>query len=358
MHILSSFIRKRGNVYYGVLRTRDAGGRVAEKARKLDASNQAEAELALRLLLRDTEPGNGITAIEYAIRYHEGRAQRRSIELSTLRGYLDDIKAWSRYIGNAPMSALDSDMIEDAISRMFDDGNAPTTVDRWYSRLQSACRDAVRRGILEANPFENVDRPKKPAWRRNAVVGAERERMRDDILAMKPCGLKVAASLALFAGLRNAEACGTQVVDVDMGERVGWVRRSIGNGTHGWYVKNPKNNSVRDYPISDYLMLVLDEWGARGPWLIGGSAFAKPDWITEQWRRFARGNAYVGLEGKHPTFHDLRHTFATASVAAGMDVRTLQSILGHADASITLKIYASADPSAKKQARNLINEYF
>lgn len=358
MQVISSFIRQRGASYYGVMRIKDKKRGTFEKQQKLFATNIDDAELELKVLVRDTCPGNGISAIDYALKYHQGRAKRKSIEPSTLRGYLDDVRAWTRYIGNVPISKLTSSMVEDALDAMFDDGCAATTVNRRYSQLQAACKDAIRRRILKENPFSTIDRPKGPSWSRNAVVGHERERMRDDILSMQPCGLKVAASLALFAGLRNCEVCGTQAIDINMNERTGWVRRSVGHGVNGWYIKTPKSNNARDYPISDYLMLVLEEWGMDGKWLIGRDDYAKPGWITEQWRYFARQQGYMGLEGKCPTFHDLRHTFATAAVAAGIDIRTLQSILGHADASITLKIYASADPSAKRQAGKLIDSYF
>ena len=357
MHVISSFIRNRCKRFYGVLRVSE-NGRIVERAKLLNAATEEEAKLELRLYEREVDPEHGISAIEYARRYHMGRAQRRSIEPSTLKGYLGDVGAWERYIGNAPMSALDPQMIEDALGAMFDDGVAPTTVDRRYSQLRSACVDAMRRGILAANPFEGLDRPKKATWSRNAVVGAERERMRDDILSMKPSRLKVAAALAFFAGLRVAETCGTQTNDIQMSERVGWVRHAVGTGPDGPYLKAAKSNNLRDYPLCDYLFLVLDEWAQTGPWLLAGSRFAHPSAISKSWASFAKDRGYIGLEGRRPTFHDLRHTFATAAVSAGMDVRTLQSILGHADASITLKVYASADPNAKMQAAKLIDGYF
>ena len=49
-------------------------------------------------------------------------------------------------------------------------------------------------------------------------------------------------------------------------------------------------------------------------------------------------------------FHDLRHTFATAAITSGADVKSVSSILGHANAAMTLNIYASADAEAKRRA--------
>jgi integrase len=64
----------------------------------------------------------------------------------------------------------------------------------------------------------------------------------------------------------------------------------------------------------------------------------------------------IGTEGKRCTFHDLRHTFATAAIAAGVDVKTVSSILGHANAAMTLNVYASADPDAKRRAAAVIDK--
>jgi integrase len=47
-------------------------------------------------------------------------------------------------------------------------------------------------------------------------------------------------------------------------------------------------------------------------------------------------------------FHAHRHTFATRALEAGMDIKVLSSILGHAQASTTLNLYAHALPDHKK----------
>lgn len=49
-------------------------------------------------------------------------------------------------------------------------------------------------------------------------------------------------------------------------------------------------------------------------------------------------------------FHALRHTFATRALEAGMDIKVLSSILGHAQASTTFNFYVHALPSHKKES--------
>jgi integrase len=54
--------------------------------------------------------------------------------------------------------------------------------------------------------------------------------------------------------------------------------------------------------------------------------------------------------------HDLRRTFATYLVAKGTDVKTVSSLMGHANAAMTLNVYASADPDARLAAGRVVAE--
>ena len=63
-------------------------------------------------------------------------------------------------------------------------------------------------------------------------------------------------------------------------------------------------------------------------------------------------------ECKKLRFHDLRHTFATTSVAKGMDIKTLSTILGHVSSKTTLDIYLHSTEEMKKEAAEKINARF
>ena len=57
-------------------------------------------------------------------------------------------------------------------------------------------------------------------------------------------------------------------------------------------------------------------------------------------------------------FHALRHTFATRALEAGMDIKVLSSILGHAQASTTLNLYAHALPDHKKHSMEKMSSFY
>ena len=71
---------------------------------------------------------------------------------------------------------------------------------------------------------------------------------------------------------------------------------------------------------------------------------------------FKRALKAAGLEDIN--FHALRHTFATRALEAGMDVKVLSSILGHAQASTTLNLYAHALPDHKWASMEKMSGYY
>ena len=164
--------------------------------------------------------------------------------------------------------------------------------------------------------------------------------------------------LCLYAGLRAEEACGLTLADIDLDGRVGWVRRAIGYARGGAYVAPPKNRKPRDFPICRPLAEMLERWmqvRPDSPWLLStDGSMPTVRQIGSKWSMLCEVEDYRGQDGRKPSLHDLRHTFATCCVKAGMDIKTLQSILGHSSAAITLDIYASADAGAKAAASSII----
>ena len=73
--------------------------------------------------------------------------------------------------------------------------------------------------------------------------------------------------------------------------------------------------------------------------------FICPNNFSRWWRRFVADCGFEGLR-----YHELRHTQATLLLGSNVDVKTVQSRLGHADASITLNTYAHALPENDRAA--------
>jgi integrase len=84
-----------------------------------------------------------------------------------------------------------------------------------------------------------------------------------------------------------------------------------------------------------------------------GGPLRYSNWRRRIWLPAAKA---AGCEGAG--FHDLRRLNATTLVTGGIDVKTAQTRLGHADPRMTLAIYASAPASIEKAAADVIGESF
>ncbi len=74
-----------------------------------------------------------------------------------------------------------------------------------------------------------------------------------------------------------------------------------------------------------------------------------PTRLSNWWKHFRHENNFPGLK-----LHELRHTQATLLLANGVDVKTVQNRLGHANASITLDWYAHPIPEKDEQAATIL----
>jgi integrase/recombinase XerD len=146
------------------------------------------------------------------------------------------------------------------------------------------------------------------------------------LAAAKPGRERMLLETAYGCGLRISELLGLQVTDIDASRMVVTVR-------HG------KGAKDRQVPLSARLLSALRRWWSthRHPrWLFPGKTPARPlsDGMVQ--RIAGRVVKRAGLR-KKATLHTLRHSYATHLLEAGVDVVTLQKLLGHSDLSTTAR---------------------
>jgi integrase len=114
------------------------------------------------------------------------------------------------------------------------------------------------------------------------------------------------------------------------------------------HVRRSKNGRSRVIPVSDEVWAVL---GSLPRSLHGSYIFAKADGSRHKWsglrKTFDATLKRAGIEGFR--FHDLRHSFASNLVMAGVDLLTVKELLGHQTISMTVR-YAHLAPSHRRGA--------
>lgn len=146
-----------------------------------------------------------------------------------------------------------------------------------------------------------------------------------------------------FGGLRIGEVLALQRSDVDLVKRRIDVQRSWTSGAK-WSMGLPKNGKKRFVPVSARLAQVLQPFVEDGTaeWLFPtprGKAEQPDNFRSRFWSPMLQETEFEGM-----TPHDLRHTAASMSIAAGADIKVIQNMLGHASAVETLDRYGHLWP--------------
>ena len=186
---------------------------------------------------------------------------------------------------------------------------------------------------------------------------------------------------ALNTGVRIGELLALKWIDVDMDKRTIKIRRTIqrlqkidavadGENSTELVIESPKTvTGIRTIPVFPKLWKDLMEYQERqkafsmkyiGCYDAKGFMFCNLLGNAYEPRTYAdlfqRVLAQAGVSGV--TFHILRHTFATRAIEAGMDIKVLAAILGHAQASTTLNRYGHVLPDHKVTSMARMEKFY
>jgi integrase len=209
------------------------------------------------------------------------------------------------------------------------------TVNRELALLKHMLGKAVREGIISTNPAKEVKLfPEKP----NKLRVISRDEF-SELFNEASDFLKPILNIAINTGMRRSEILNLTWDDIDL------VKRYI-------YVGDTKNNDYRIIPINETLLETLKAIRKSNPnnyLFTNGNGEAVKSVKTAFWGALRRSGI------AHCRFHDLRHTFATNLVMAGVDIVTVQELMGHKDISMTRR-YSHPTPEHKKQAVEKLNQ--
>lgn len=201
------------------------------------------------------------------------------------------------HLGAVPLQRLRPSAIEDWHKTLLRSGGrkggplSPRTVGHAHRLLRRALQRAVGREELARNVASAVSPPKLEA-REVQILDSKQIGAVLDALQRQP--LYSIVALALATGMRRGELLGLQLGDLDLDRASLRVERSLEETAHGLRLKPPKSKAGR--------------------------------------------RSMLGLP--RVPFHALRHTHASALIAAKLDVVQISKRLGHANPTITLNVYA------------------
>ena len=251
------------------------------------------------------------------------------------------------------MSDLTTAMVQKWEGGLIKRGLSASTVGKAHRLLKMICKHAVEVHDLTWNPCDAVKPPRRKAPDPNSLSAQDGARLAMTLAVMEPTPVVTAATLSLFSGMREGEVAGLRWRECDFDNKVIHVRESIGTASGGAFSKTPKTSgSRRDVPLTDQMRTALE---ARRAKMTEECEEAGIDTNSDDFEAYF-GSLYVlgTADGRWHNPTSLS-SFATRAIAAGADVKSVASVLGHANAAMTLNIYASADPDATARASRLVS---
>ena len=368
-------IKHRNDRWRAQVKYKDDSGKWHNKSKVLEATGiraarheaeewREELEKAARQEVTSADTLGDVG--EFVEHYIDSLEQSQSVEKSTIPPYRFMQKHIADGLGHVQAKDLDLDTAQEWVNTMTA-RYAASTVRKALNLLKATYKDAVRRNILPYSPVDAVKAPKLKKPEPNALDRPQHERLLAYLGVAASTPVNLAIKLAIFTGMREQEICGLRWRDVDLRGAELHVRNVIGRDGGKTYEKQPKTEgSRRDVPLTKELVTDLAaryedmakecaEIGiplTKDHYVLGkvDGAYMAPHSLWRDWKAIAKSLGLIGCEGKPPTFHDLRHTFATVAISTGADVKSVSSILGHSNAAMTLNVYASADAEAKRRA--------
>jgi len=276
----------------------------------------------------------------------------KRLSAHTLRAYGVDLDEFQAFAGaDRPADQIDREDLRRFARRLFDErGLKESSVKRRVAALKVMFRWLEREEVVALSPFHRLDMTIRLPRSLPRALGVEDIRR---LLARAAMEAEVAGSdggaghsavlmhfvvLCLFAtGLRIGELAGIRLPDLDL-DAATIVVRGKGNRERKVFLPNRTLlSALRSYlryrakalPTADALLVTGD-----------GDPVA-----TQQLRRALIRLAKRAAIDRHVTPHMLRHTAATQLIEAGVDIRFVQKLLGHASIATT-QIYTQVSDSS------------
>lgn len=272
------------------------------------------------------------------VHYTEFCQYQKNLDSKTIKAYRIDLTQYSRYI--AENKEASEQVLLSLYLRHLHDICQPRTIKRKIASLRAFYNYCLDLEYIDRNPFSQLriryntpktlprTIPREDVWSLLQAAHNEMSKEHKTIYQKKTVLRDVSVLELLFAtGVRVSELCNLNIADMRINEQ---LLRVMGKGA--------KERIVQvTHPV---VLTILQEYIAA---CVLDSPTSSPLFYTRNGGRISEGavrriiNKYAELAGlfSHLTPHMFRHTFATLLLEEGVDIRYIQTMLGHSSISTT-----------------------
>lgn len=327
------------------LRTKVSGKTVHNKLGRTTNISLKEARAAARKLKAEIELGADPQA--------ERRQRRESMDWNTFfteryyphatahkRSHRNDHDLHTRWIspelGEVKIDRITRYQVEQLHQSMADQGLAASSCNHLVRVIRRAYNLAMEWGLVDKNPAAKITLFHEDNKRQRILTEDELQRLTAILRSDNNRMVCYVVLYLLSTGARLNEALKAEWKDIDRKGRTWTIP-----------IRNAKSKKVRRVPLSDAALRVLDKLRTEGrsPYLfVSPRTGERLTEIAKVWDRIRRKAEMPDLR-----LHDLRHTYASLLVNAGVPIYEVKEILGHSDIKITER-YSHLAPETLQKA--------
>lgn len=322
------------------------GRKVSKSFSRLKDAKKAEADMKVRMFTGERlERPRDVMFPDFA----EEVLQNCTAGPTTLKEYKHINAELIRLIGSKSVRQIQVRDVERVVAELSRN-RAPNTVNKYVIRLRHIFRRAIAHGYIHVSPAEHIsNKPRLANVRKMEILTDEEIRL---LLSKCDSYWQPLFVLWLASGLRLAEIFGLDPSCIDTVNNRIHVRQQLRDGKLVPYTKSRRPRVV---DVAPDIVAIVARHMERAPYHTGServvfpSITGKPvhvsDWYRDTFKPLVKsiGRPEIGT-------HALRHTFASRALSVGMNIKVLQQMLGHADASLTLGRYSHLIPSDSRSA--------
>ena len=285
-------------------------------------------------------------------------------------------------IGSMKISEVTPIHIKKWATQLYEDGKKYSSIKEYFSTISPAFKHAVECNIIKKNPFSFPlsDVIPKHTKQKLPLSSEEQSRLLEFVKNDKTL-IKYYNEIVILleTGLRISELCGLTVHDVNFHEKTLSVSKQLCidnkyGGSGELYIESTKSSAgERIVPLSKKAIECFDSVIKNRKKVMvepvvdgySGFIFIRDNGEPKCGGQYTTELKYIlkKYNSKNPEHliqklspHVLRHTFCTNMLNAGLNIKSLQYIMGHSTANITLNVYSHSSPKmAAEHFRELEN---
>ena len=369
--MIAGHLQEKKGLYYMVLSYKDKSGKriskwlptglpvKGNKKRAEDMLMAARAEFVAREAAIDRD----MPFSSYLVQWME--IARSTLKPNTAAGYASMIQNpiapyfQQRGITLGGLQAVDIQMFYTSQLKRV----SANTVIHYHAIIHRALKYAVKTDLIDVNPADKVERPRKDRFTASFYDGNEVNLL---FQVARGTPLELPVMLAAFYGLRRSEVVGLKWDAIDFENKTIAIRHTVtACAEKGWRIEvaadTTKTASSRRtlplVPAFQTKLAALKEEQEKNRILCGRSyctdylGYVLVDAMGNRLKLSYISTAFPVLlkrNGLRPIrFHDLRHSCASLLLKNGVPMKQIQEWLGHSDFSTTANIYAHLDAGSK-----------